>query len=66
MISILHLDRPVDELRVRQLLAGLRIDPVQISLSRGQLAKASESVQKILADVAQRGDDAVVEQLAPV
>src|SRR5207248_2935233 len=30
------------------------------SLSRGSLAAASESVQKILSDVAQRGDEAIV------
>ena len=59
MIPILNLqsDRP----RVEALLKNLRLDPVEIALSRGKLAEATESVRKILEDVANRGDAALVE-----
>src|SRR3954468_24711463 len=58
MIPILHLSR--DRQQVEALLKNLRLDPVELALSRGQLAAASQSVQKILNDVAERGDEAIV------
>jgi histidinol dehydrogenase len=61
MIPILHLRVDSERQQVRDLLAHLRLDPVGIALSRGQLADASRTVQEIMADVAERGDEAVVE-----
>jgi len=58
MIPILHLSR--DPKQIDNLLNNLRLNPVDLALSRGQLAAASQSVQKILNDVAQRGDEAIV------
>jgi histidinol dehydrogenase len=59
MIPLLQL--PDDAARVEQVLGRLRLDPADLALSRGPLAKAEESVRQILAAVAQRGDDAIVE-----
>ena len=61
MIPILKLDVPADRQRVETLLANLRLDPVQLALSKGKLAEASASVAAIMADVAARGNNALVE-----
>jgi histidinol dehydrogenase len=61
MLPILHLSNPGDRQRVEALLAGLRLDPIEIALSKGKLAEATASVVQILADVAARGDRAVVD-----
>jgi histidinol dehydrogenase len=61
MIPILQLQSPQDRQRVEQLLAQLRLDPAGIALNKGALAEAAVNVQKILADVAERGDAALVE-----
>src|SRR6266581_1213648 len=58
MIPVYHLSR--DRQQVDALLNNLRLDPADISLSRGSLGGASQSVQKILSDVAERGDEAIV------
>src|SRR5258705_3600347 len=58
MIPILHLSR--DRQQIDSLLKNLRLDPVELSLSRGNLGSASQSVQKILGDVAEHGDEAIV------
>ena len=58
MIPLLHLSRNQQQIAV--LLNNLRLDPVALSLSRGPLSAASQSVQKILSEVAERGDDAIV------
>src|SRR4051812_2109524 len=58
MIPVYHLSR--DRQQIDGLLKNLRLDPVELSLSRGNLASSSQSVQKILDDVAQRGDEAIV------
>src|SRR5687768_5788137 len=50
-----------DRTRVEALLRALRLDPVEIALSRGKLADATEAVRRILNDVAERGDAAIVE-----
>lgn len=60
MIPVLKLDVAADRQRVEALLANLRLDPVQLALAKGKLAEASASVAKIMADVAQRGDEALV------
>ena len=58
-IPIMNLEG--DRARVEGLLRALRLDPVEIALSRGKLADATEAVRRILNDVAERGDAAIVE-----
>jgi histidinol dehydrogenase len=61
LIPILRLDRPDDAKNVESLLSALRLDPADLALARGERAKQAGGVQKILEDVAARGDDALVE-----
>jgi len=61
MIPILRLDNPSEQKRVEALLKALRLDPAEVALSRGKLGEYMASVQAIVADVAQRGDEAIVE-----
>jgi histidinol dehydrogenase len=61
MIPILNLSNPADAARVESLLARLRLDPRDVALNRGERAKQVAAVSAILADVAQRGDDAIVD-----
>ena len=58
MIPILRLDNSDDRDRVESLLARLRLAPADIALGHG---KEVAAVNEILADVAQRGDAAVVD-----
>lgn len=60
-IPILRLSDPGDSDRVQSLLARLRLDPRDVALNRGDRAKAVAAVTAILADVAERGDAAVVD-----
>jgi histidinol dehydrogenase len=59
MIPTLRLQDSADRSRVREKLSQLRLDPASVALGQGEDTAA---VQAILADVARRGDDAVVEQ----
>jgi histidinol dehydrogenase len=61
MSSIPILNLQGDRQRVEALLASLRLDPIEIALSRGKLADATDAVRRILNDVAERGDAAIVE-----
>jgi histidinol dehydrogenase len=61
MIPILKLSNDGDRQRVESLLGRLRLDPRDVALNRGERAKAVAVVNAILADVAERGDAAVVE-----
>lgn len=61
MIPILKLSNEADRQRVEALLRRLRLDPRDVALNRGERAKAVTIVNAILADVAERGDAAVVE-----
>jgi histidinol dehydrogenase len=58
MLPILHLNKPADAQRAETLLRKLRLDPRDMILGA---SKDDESVRAILADVARRGDEAVVE-----
>ncbi len=51
----------MERLEVENLIKALRLDPADVALDRGGRAKAAEAVRAILADVAERGDDAVVD-----
>ncbi|MGA2442863.1 MAG: histidinol dehydrogenase, partial [Tepidisphaeraceae bacterium] len=61
MIPVLELGNPQDRAGVESLLHELALDPVALALGQGERAKQIAAVQKILADVAQRGDAAVVD-----
>jgi histidinol dehydrogenase len=61
MIPILNLTNEEDRAAVAMLLRDLALDPVALALGKGERAKQIAAVEKILADVAQRGDAAVVE-----
>lgn len=61
MIPILRIAEPAGRQRVEELLRRLRLDPVDLALGRGELRAEVDAVQKTLADVAQRGDEALVE-----
>ena len=57
LIPILRLDDVEDREHVERLVSGLRLDPRDLFRDDGR----TETVRRILADVAERGDDAVVE-----
>jgi histidinol dehydrogenase len=61
MIPVLNLSNPADEARVETLLGRLRLDPRDVALNRGERAKQVAAVNAILADVAERGDEAIVD-----
>src|SRR5688572_5693477 len=61
MIPVLHLADPAERRRCEALLAQLRLDPKEVAVAQGPRAKEVQTVEKILADVAARGDEAVVE-----
>ncbi len=60
MIPILNLNIAKDKSRVDSLLRELALDPVAFAVGGGERAKQAASVQRILEDVAKRGDEALV------
>src|SRR5687768_17144842 len=61
MIPTLSLANPADRARVDGFIARLRLDPRDVALNRGERAKMVAAVSAILADVAERGDNALVD-----
>ena len=61
MIPMLELSLAADRARVQKLLGDLRLDPADLAIGRGKRAEQASAVARILADVAERGDEAVVE-----
>ena len=61
MIPILNLSAAPDLVRVEAILKALRLDPVETALEGGSRAGQVAAVREILADVARRGDAAVVD-----
>lgn len=61
MISILTMSEPAERRSAEGLLQNLRLDPRDLALNRGERAAQAAAVQQILADVAQRGDAAIVD-----
>jgi histidinol dehydrogenase len=61
MIPVFRLSNPDDRSRIEALLGRLRLDPREVALARGERANMVAAVNAILADVAERGDAAVVE-----
>ena len=60
MIPILDLNVASEKSRVEGLLSALALDPVALALGKGERARQVAAVLKILEDVAQRGDEALV------
>jgi histidinol dehydrogenase len=50
-----------DKQKVESILRKLRLDPADVAASRGERAKQSAAVAEIFADVANRGDEALVD-----
>ena len=61
MIPILHTAVASEAQQVRSLWNQLRLDPRDLALARGERARQAATVQEILADVAERGDPAIVD-----
>src|SRR5690242_7222621 len=61
LIRTFRLDQQTDRDAAEQLLSQLRLDPADLALNRGERAKQAAAVQEILADVARRGDEAIVD-----
>ncbi len=61
MIPTLLFSSGNDRLKIEALLNELRLDPADLALNRGERSIQAAAVQKILADVSQRGDAALVE-----
>jgi histidinol dehydrogenase len=61
MIPLLHLNIPAENARALKLLDDLRLSPVSAILENGIRAEQSKAVRHIMADVAQRGDAALVD-----
>jgi histidinol dehydrogenase len=61
MIPIYQTTKAEDRATLESLWGGLRLDPRELALGRGKMGQAASDVAKILAAVAQSGDDALVE-----
>lgn len=61
MLPIFHPSIPAEATGIEQLLGRLRLDPAGVALNRGDRAAAADAVQQILVDIAQRGDEALVD-----
>jgi histidinol dehydrogenase len=61
MIPVLRLENPSDRARVDAMLRRLRLDPVALATGAGEYRKEIDSVEQVIADVACRGDAALVD-----
>ena len=61
MIPVLRLHDPSDRARIDTMLRKLRLDPVALATGADEYRKEIESVQRVIADVARRGDAALVD-----
>jgi histidinol dehydrogenase len=61
MIPILHLQEAPQREQVDVLLRRLRLDPAELALGTGGRGEQAAAVQRILAEVAGRGDEAIVD-----
>ena len=61
MIPILNLSRHADRERVEAVLCNLRLDPAQLAVTDGRYARETAAVQETIVDVANRGDEAIVD-----
>lgn len=61
MIPVLDLSVPAERQQVERYLSRLRLSARDLALERGELSSAGRSVREIVADVAERGDAALVD-----
>lgn len=61
MIPILHLEIEAERCQIEAFVQQLRLDPVELALSHGGRGAEAAAVREILADVAARGDEAIVD-----
>ena len=61
MLPVLRLANPSDAAKVDALVSRLHLDPRAIALGSGERGQMTAVVQKTLADVAERGDEAILE-----
>src|SRR5687768_9848523 len=61
MIPILRTTDPADQSRMAAMLNRLRLDPVALAIAAGEYQAEIESVNRVIADVARRGDAALVD-----
>lgn len=61
MIPVLQLNSADDRQRIETLLSRLRLDPKALAAGKGEYARQIDAVQAILSDIAERGDQAIVE-----
>lgn len=61
MIPTWHLSSAADRDALAARLRRLRLNPADLALARGDLAEKERAVRQAIADVAERGDDAVVD-----
>lgn len=61
MIPVLHPSVPDEAARIDAIVARLRLDPKEMALETGHRAEMTRTVRGILEQVAQKGDDALVE-----
>lgn len=61
MIPILRLEDPAGRASVDAMLRRVRLDPVALATGAEEYRKEIESVQQVIADVARRGDAALVD-----
>lgn len=61
MIPVLDVSSPEDRRRLHDFLSRLRLSARDLTLERGPLSEAGRSVREIVADVADRGDAALVD-----
>jgi histidinol dehydrogenase len=61
MIATLRYSDPADRARIDAMLRKLRLDPVALATGAGEYRQEIESVNGVIADVARRGDAALVD-----
>ena len=63
MIPLLRFSNTEDHRRIEGLLRRLRLDPIELGVGKGEAGtREMQTVMTIIADVARRGDEAIVEQ----
>ncbi|HEX5244231.1 MAG TPA: histidinol dehydrogenase [Tepidisphaeraceae bacterium] len=63
MIPLLRFSNTEDHRRIEGLLRRLRLDPIELGVGKGEAGtREMQTVMAIIADVARRGDEAIVEQ----
>jgi histidinol dehydrogenase len=61
MIAMWQLNNPEDRQKVEERLRRLRLNPLELALPGNEMAAKESAVRAVIADVAQRGDAAIVD-----